>query len=370
VTPLLLAVFALLAQDRDTVDRQAMKLSDPPLNEIYRVADLQLAGNAEAAIAVCRKYLSDRQFDPQRFPTGSAERIAASIVRGNAQAILAPALEASAKYDDALVAYRDSVEKYPVPSWCGNAVASQHVSSAMGQGRCLEHLGRHKEAVPKYFAAAGSISLCPDQGASARIVMLYEAAGQMNLLRDELARRDKEFVDRWTTVQGKPPDPDMISSCGPSVPIRRILAIVDEEKAAHWDKLIESLHNVIVPQDIQSETMRRLARHAEGTVPLLAAELGKGTAKRGLIAYTLALCGGPDAVAALKKAAEQDLYTRDWDLVLCGLSILGKPGQDVLKTLAATPAMSDLIDRVIKGKRFPLADVSQFPPIPAGLKLD
>jgi tetratricopeptide (TPR) repeat protein len=370
-------MFAILATllfsglQGDPIALQADQRSQPARREISKADDERRGGHPDTAIPVCRKWLADPKFDPDRFAKKSVEHLASFIVRGEAQKCLAQSLEASGLLDDAIAAYGDCTGKYPIPSFCGNAYAEQKFSSRMGQGRCLERLNRHREAIEIYFSTIDLSGLCDVTTAIVRVVEIYEADGRLDGLKDLLSRRDLRYVDQESMAGRRIPDLETLNRELPSRHFRRILSFANAEKEGHWEELIRAVEGTWRIRDDRFNACIRLARHASATVPLLKTELSKGLQDRGWVAYALGLCGGEEAVAALRNAVPEEPDGLDWYLLLRGLDRSGAPGRAVLRDLRTKgPSFGQAVDDVYeKSSDFPYESAT-FPPIPKGLKLD
>jgi tetratricopeptide (TPR) repeat protein len=92
------------------------------------------------------------------------------------------------QYAQALQAYRDTKEKYPFQSWCGNGQAEAEHRYAYYVGLCHEYLGETNAAVEDYLDAveidAAGLSFSPQP--HLRIVEIYAEAGQMSRLNSLL----------------------------------------------------------------------------------------------------------------------------------------------------------------------------------------
>src|SRR5688500_17567193 len=192
----------------------------------------QRAGKPDQAMERYREILSAlKTVEPE-----TAKRLA--YVRSRAQDQLAVCLEATGKAEEALKAYQDS-EKTPTGSWCGNAHTAHEAAANMGQGRCLESLGRHEEAILKYFKATEDFLNGADSDAVRRIVDLYEAAGKADSLRTVLARRDKEYFSQFKPEEGH--RIDSLEQMNPNRPIKRLLGVRDAARLQEWNKLADIL---------------------------------------------------------------------------------------------------------------------------------
>jgi tetratricopeptide (TPR) repeat protein len=366
-----LATLLFTVQQADNLWQQAGRRSEPACAEISKSDAECKAGRADSAIATCRKWLADQDFDPARFEKKTSEWLAALIVRGEAQRGLAESLEAAGQYDEAVTAFIDCRTRHPIPSTCGNAYAEQEVSSALGQGRCLEKLNRHKEAVQVYFSVLKNNGLASIRVPTVRIVELYESAGKLDLLRNDLDRQDLLYIDRQALMGRKIRDLESLERELPSRPFRRLLSFATSEQNGRWEELISAIQGTWRPDDDRIEAARRLERHGSVTGPLLRADLAKGIRGRGWIAYTLGRCGGAEAVAALRKALPKDPDVMDGHLLLLGLDAAGEPGRATLRELRRLdPSLRQAIEDVYEKSANFVNESAIFPPIPKNLKLD
>lgn len=277
------------------------------------------------------------------------------------------------QYDHALAAYRATREVYPFQNGCGTCQDGVLNRTALHEGVCLEHLGRHPEAVEGYYRRA----LSPGGGwypmLSSRLIDLYEAAGQVADLEDMLDEHDGRLAGK---VGGtKPADARDL----PSWTIRRILEIRRLQVARDWDGLISLLHHehtTMGPEKQHARTLeyeaveaaRRLARHPGLTVGRLKARLETSRPEdRPWFFYALGLCGTPEAVAVLKRAAVADPDSRWASSLVYALKMAREEGRMAISALAPTATghlKSSLShDSGVDEQEVPL------PEIPAALKL-
>jgi hypothetical protein len=123
--------------------------------------------------------------------------------------------------------------------------------------------------------------------------------------------------------------------------------------------------------DENLEAARRLALHPADAVPLLIEAISETASTRKGIAYALGLCGGADAVAALKTAATTDLHKPGWHEVLFALDLTGEPGRRVLKDFGESDPFIKRHAETVLGKSHSLQfGEENHPPLPKNLKLD
>jgi hypothetical protein len=82
------------------------------------------------------------------------------------------------------------------------------------------------------------------------------------------------------------------------------------------------------------------------------------------------LCGGTDAIAALKKAALQNPDRRDLELIVRSLETMDENGQKALKDLSNNAVLKDWIAQYQGRGRFFEIENTGFPPIQRNAKLD
>src|SRR5207253_109614 len=110
-------------------------------------------------------------------------------------------------------------------------------------------------------------------------------------------------------------------------------------------------------------------RHPKVTVPLLAVEL-HNVKSWGWVAYTLGLCGGNEAMAALKTAARLDPDRRDLEMIVRGLEVMGESGRAAVEDLAKTEALRASVHQFQGGGQFFGVQNALYPPIPKDAKLE
>jgi len=354
---------------------------EPKLTELQRKTREALSilhGTAEgrvapgtSAIDTFHRFLGDPLFDASRYPERSQDRIAALEVKGQAQYLLAIHQERERNYLTALLAYRACRERHPLPSTCGNCGAATRTEALFGEGRCLEGLGRYRDAIDLYFGIVGRTLAPTDHGASARIVQLYEAAGNLQALNLELDRIDREDIG-WTLLEGGRVPVDIpFELRRASAPVRTILLLAEAERQSHWTRLIVALQETYRSDSSSHEAARRLARHPKQTVPLLSRLLLAGGRDLGPVAYALGLCGTPDAVASLKEALDRGLFPGSKDALFHALDLTGDPGRSILKSYMAGDGALDqwTIERYYRKSRSLQFEGFPCPPIPKDFKI-
>jgi hypothetical protein len=97
------------------------------------------------------------------------------------------------RYADALRAHIRHRESRPRMVGCGMSFNQMEHDHAFHVALCLEHLGRHREAVVQHARAA--VCYRDDKAdAAGRLVALYEAAGQLNDLRAMLRDPENDYL--------------------------------------------------------------------------------------------------------------------------------------------------------------------------------
>jgi tetratricopeptide (TPR) repeat protein len=288
-------------------------------------------------------------------------------------------------FEAALAAFRDARQHHRLTSFCGNGNAQISYNYAFFEGRCLELLNRHDEAVRLYFPYALDGKLYAHPAIPTRVVDLYESAGQLQDLKSVLDAQDRsaaESIRATFANSGKRLSDDELRSYLPSKTMRRIIELREWEKAKKWDQLIGCLRiagTLGGPEEEWArggnfqavEAAKLLAKHPDETVPLIIKRFPKASADDKWFYFALGLSGSPDAVAFLKEHAshqENSWYCNT--LVYC-LSLAGENGKDALAELSNTATGNlkgaiHLLDIGYLGKD---DKRMTFPPIPAKLKL-
>lgn len=258
----------------------------------------QSAGNYAKAIELYQRILATPM------PSDRETLIKRHLSWRQAHRQLPICLEAASRYADALAFYQKA-EASPLGSSCGNAITEFKVWAQMGQGRSLESLGRHKEAVEAYFKAAKDRLNGVNFAAVWRIVELYEAAGLTEVLINHLDRRDQEVLANLKPEQRAKID----DHSNPNVHIRRLIEARKAGRQENWGALVDllglvhlrgprsSLPNVVAAAHL-------LAARPEVTVPLLQAKLDAEPKNgRSWLHYSLGIGGTTEAVKTLKERA-------------------------------------------------------------------
>ena len=131
---------------------------------------------------------------------------------------------------EALVEFRAAGLRTPPPSLfsCGNAPAGRRARILAGEGACLERLGRHAEALDRYFDILKLHPLAVDRRIAPRIVALHRLAGREDALREELVRLDAAFLRKHPPKARAEPDLDLLR-CSPTRPVRAVLEAETEK---------------------------------------------------------------------------------------------------------------------------------------------
>jgi tetratricopeptide (TPR) repeat protein len=296
--------------------------------------------------------------------------------RPRAQREIADCLSALGDYAAALEAYRANREKYPFQSWCGNCQAEFAYEYAFYEGLCLEYLGRYDEAARAYFRAIREGVLYSGPSADIRVADLYQAAGQIQDLKNMLQHVRSDIISR-------------------------VLQIRELEKAQDWSALLELLHSkgsVLGPQREDdcvgnweaTEAARIIARNHPKTFRLLREHLLACEKAENTLAcmqnrdsslcrhaavewcwYALGLCGTPDAVSMLKERARREKNCWRQGTILLALGSAGALGRAALEELTRTG--DEGTRRAIERRKEEAATwrdkPTAFPPIPRGIRL-
>ena len=270
------------------------------------------------------------------------------------------------QYDLALAAYRATRTKDSFSSGCGTCDDGVMNRTALYEGTCLEHLGRHPESVEGYYGRALSHGGGWDPFLSARLVDLYEAAGQVPDLEAMLDVEDKRdgpnaggarHLRSWKT--------------------RRFLEIRRLEITQDWDSLaslVRAENTTMGPETDHARTVdhealeaaKRLARHPAEAVPRLKLRLeASPPADRRWLYYALGRCGTPEAVAVLKDWAK-DAEGRS--SLLYALKLAGDEGRAVFDTVSLEEDAN--LKAAIRSEPVGRSERElTYPPAPVGLKL-
>lgn len=288
------------------------------------------------------------------------------------------------KYEEALAAYLDVKTKYQFQTWCGNERHENRVRYALWTGVCLEHLGRHAEAVRAYYGGLDAF-LGGSSRLGARIAQLYVAAGKGDVLKRLVEEMDAEAVIRFADEkrrQGEkePPELDskIVKDLSGTWGIDGYLKLLDMEAKRDWQGLIGVLagdHNGGGPEEgvpwEQKESARLLALHPSETVPLLIEGLRR--LRTTWIAYGLGTCGTPEALEAIRAEMKRDDYFGNQPGFIYAISMAGEAGRNLLDRIEkkATGNARIAMERFRK-HQYPFSDPVEkivFPAIPSGATL-
>jgi tetratricopeptide (TPR) repeat protein len=353
----LLAV-VLMAQEPSTVELE--KLLNLAVSE-------QAAGRRTEALALYQRILET----PKQAEAPDLLKIH-QRVRGEARWRKAVCLEAERRVEEALAAYREA-QSAPRDTFCGNAAAEHNVEALLGQGRCLEALGRHEEAILGYLTAIEKDRFAAVQTAQRRIVDLYEAARRLDTLRKILDQREREYAVRTAHFKN-------VGERSSDVPIRRLLKVREAAHQEQWTVLADALEwdgpFFQAPVDVV-DAARLLAARPEKAELLLKPKLD-GNEMLPWACYALGLCGTPEAVNVLKDRAERlgrqpHDSRREWALreVMYALNAR-KEGEAVLRDFKKldSDVFKDAINSAIQLYTDAQRASDPFPPIPKDLRLN
>jgi tetratricopeptide (TPR) repeat protein len=282
--------------------------------------------------------------------------------RSRAQWEVANSLFAKGDYKGALEAYQTTRLKYPLQSWCGVEKRTAQYAYALHEGLSYEYLGLYREAVDSYLRIYAP-----------RLVNLYEAAGQLDDLKEIISRRDRVYVASLANQLSTPVSPEDLERYRPSQILHDLLEIHALGEAHDWPALFNQLHNWSKGggDGRQAEVVRMISRYPKETVPLLKKELGRLSVPPDLMYEALGLAGTSDAVATLKNKAKKEENIWSAMSLVHALSVAGKPGQKALKELdkIATHNLRIAIDKYKSGELQEQYEKVRFPPIPSKLAL-
>ena len=282
--------------------------------------------------------------------------------RSWAQWQIGQSLFAKGDYTGALEAYRTTRLKYPLQSWCNVERQLAEHRYALHEGLTYEHLGLYPEAADSYLRVY-----------ILRVAELYEAAGQIDDLKQILSKRDQEYYSSISELAREKFSDEELKKYRPSHKLHKILEIHELGKNRAWPTLIQLLLSWSLGGGDGREdvVVRILARHPEETVPLLKQEVAQPGAHPKLIYTALGLAGTPEAVATLKSIAEKQENSFLALSLVQALSLAGKPGEEALAELEkkAENELKKAIEHYKRGGlRQPNATI-KFPALPAKLNL-
>jgi hypothetical protein len=292
---------------------------------------------------------------------------------------LAVCLEEEKNWADALDEYRVSLKRIPRVSDCGNALSGIFVENQMSQGRCLEALGRHREAVEAYLLANSEFFCLFEPGAARRIVDLYEAAGRIDAFKKLLEQRNRQYLASLPADLKE--QPEWTVERHPDRRLYRILEVKEATRLERWDKLVEVLKGSGPPGGLDRPeawlAAEVLATRADKAVPLLKPALSSEPGRSTWVIHALGLCGTPDAVKILRERGESLGRTpfedrQQGELVsICRALNRSKAGKYVLTVFDFSG--TDSLKAAVKASEQASTEMDprpKFPPIPKDLRLD
>ena len=282
--------------------------------------------------------------------------------RSRAQWLIGRILFAKGDYKGALEAYQAARLKYRPKLVCNVELQSAEYRHALHEGLTYEHLGLYTEAVQSYFR-----TYLP------RLVDLYEAAGQLDDLKQILAKRDQEYMNSVSEYAREKLSPERLQWHRPTRKVHEVLEIHALGHTRDWPALINLLRKwSLGGGDGREEVVvRLLARYPEETMPLLKQELGTTWVRRELIYKAFGFAGTPDAVATLKSIAEKEHGMSQALSLIHALSLAGESGEKAITELdqIARDNLRRAIDQYKSGELRESYEPVRFPKITAKLSL-
>ncbi|NQT86827.1 ankyrin repeat domain-containing protein [bacterium] len=298
-------------------------------------------------------------------------------------------LLATGQHEEALRAFGEVRTKHPFESWCGNAHAEYAYRYDLHEGICLEYLGRHAEAVERYYRAAivsAMSGLYYNPIAHVRLVDLYEAAGQTDDLKASLAETDRamlKVVEEQFKQHEQELPPDIFDKVRPSRMMTRILDIRRMGREGDFVGLLKLLPDNSGGGGTEEAYARRakwraveaakaLARSPEKAGPLLATEARKkGEMSDKWLLYALGVCRTPETIRGLRRLAGREGNLWASRSLVYAMSMAGPAGEQAIDELAET-LEGHMMGAIRRHREGTLRDGDAsdlLPPIPTGLKL-
>jgi len=244
--------------------------------------------------------------------------------RPNAQWEIGNSFFAKGDYENALLAYRTTREKYPFRSWCGTCQGSFESRYVLYEAICLEYLGRYDEAVKLYLTIY-----------EPRLAEIFYQAGQIEDLKAIIAKRDEVYIAdgmrkyAWTREKA--------SEGLPSHYLNDAIKIYDLEKSENWVGLIKSAVRFapLRRNGRRNAAAEILARHPQKVLPLIKNDLNNPTDRTRIFLYyeVLGLTGTNESIAILKELAAKELNWWHVAELVKALGAAGDKGERALKEL-------------------------------------
>lgn len=268
-------------------------------------------------------------------------------------------------YANALTAYRTTKEKYPFQSWCGNERAEYDYRYAFYEGLCLEHLGKTKEAIQRYYCAAfESRYFYSEPAVHFRLIELYVTAGQEKSLIKLLDEIDATLLSearKQAEKENVKIDEEEILKFRPTMMMRRIFELKSFATSGQFEKLVALLKShgsTLGPPDYWSdweaiEAARLLALTPKESVAAMLEIVRQPRPLDHLwLEYALGCCGGAEAVAWLKERAEKEENIWAARALVCAISQAGPLGRTTLNSMSerAQGNLKFAIDQYKKGE--------------------
>lgn len=234
---------------------------------------------------------------------------------------------AKADYAGALDAYLGSARVHPGLSWCGNDAEERAKRLAVAAGSCYERLGRYREAVSLYLTVGDP-----------RAADLYAAAGQLDDLRQILARQGREYIELTLARRGNTLTREVLERALASTPLRRAVDLYSRAEAGDWDAIVTELRS---PGSLFAERFTPatvLAHYPKAAVSIVKVELeGDHYTHRHYLYQILGLCGTSEAIAILEGRAAAEANCWQAFSIVCALGTAGSGGTGALERLDDLP---------------------------------
>lgn len=289
----------------------------------------------------------------------AADGFSGSGAKGRVQYEIAKILFEKRDYSAALTAFRKA-EIYGFPGI--DCTMSLKYDLARFEAICLEQLGRYREAAVIYF-----------QLDDARLVELYDAAGQYNDLKTIISKHDEALIaermqkyswQRWKATE--------------NLPTRRLneyLKIYELEKNGNIEALVELAHKYSKGSNGEGKiVVNLLARHPNETLPLIKTALDKNAAPFRLFYETLRFIGTDEAIALLKERVMKAGTASDAYFLIYALSQFGTRGEAIINELQQKTSLAENIKYALKAFERERSARNfdkniHFPPVSAGIKM-
>ena len=274
---------------------------------------------------------------------------------GEAQRRIGRCLFAQGDYGAAAGAFASAVAEHPIWTGCGTCAAETAGEDAFWQALCHEWNGDHVGAARLYWQTVVNGECRAVGMAAARLAALYDGTEQLPVLARIVDSYDGSWrADRLRRVGQDVPQARLAELLDrtPTRPIRSAVELYGHASREEWAELVAVIvsarggGNANVPGNRQNGWLgvcaaRLVARRPEACVPLLLGAVAgqKYPSQIGWVVYALAMCGTPQAVAALETFTRQATggpYELAC-LIYC-LDVAGPAGQEALRRLERSPA--------------------------------